>query len=135
MVRIADTAPAPQLVAGIAWEGGVDAGNIRTVSAAWPPIFRPLIGDDKEDIMRVAREIGTYAISILADQDCCSLFVPKHPETMSNLEQVERAESGLDIPRLVQSAMSAVTRETVVPDFSFSVSSHKYAQPSCQRQS
>ena len=94
--------------------------NIRTISAASTlPIFRPLIGDDKEDIMRLAREIGTYGISILADQDCCSLFVPKHPETMSSLEQVETAERSLDIPRLVQSALSAAIRETVPPDFSF----------------
>ena len=94
--------------------------NLRTVSAvATLPIFRPLIGDDKEDIMRLAREVGTYNISILADQDCCSLFVPKHPETMSNPAQVESAESGLDVPRLVQSALAATTREVIPPDFSF----------------
>jgi thiamine biosynthesis protein ThiI len=78
-----------------------------------------LIGDDKEEIMRVARAIGTYEISILADQDCCSLFVPKHPETMSSLEQVERAEGSLDIPRLVQSALEASTHESIAADFSF----------------
>jgi thiamine biosynthesis protein ThiI len=93
--------------------------NIRTVSAtATLPIFRPLIGEDKEEIMRIAREIGTYEISILADQDCCSLFVPRHPETMSSIEQAERAESELDIPRLIQSALSATTREVIAPDFS-----------------
>ena len=93
--------------------------NIRTISAAATlPIFRPLIGDDKEEIIRIAREIGTYDISILADQDCCSLFVPKHPETMCTLDQAENAESALDVARLVQSTLSAATRETVAPDFS-----------------
>jgi len=92
--------------------------NIRTISAVSTlPIFRPLIGDDKEDIMRIARDIGTYEISIQADQDCCSLFVPKHPETMSDLEQAERAERQLDIPRLIQEALAGTARETVQPDF------------------
>lgn len=92
--------------------------NIRTISAATTlPVFRPLIGDDKEEIMRIAREIGTYEISILADQDCCSLFVPRHPETMSNLEQVEAAEHELDIPRLIQTAIAGTTRESILSDF------------------
>jgi tRNA uracil 4-sulfurtransferase len=96
--------------------------NIRTISAvAGLPIFRPLIGDDKEEIIRIAREIGTYEISILADQDCCSLFVPRHPETMSNLENVERAEGELDIPRLIQNALDGATREAVRPDFPLSL--------------
>jgi thiamine biosynthesis protein ThiI len=107
--------------------------NIRTVSAATTlPIFRPLIGDDKEDIIRIAREIGTYNLSILADQDCCSLFVPKHPETMSSLAQAESAESGLDIGRLVQSAIASATREIIVPDFS-QKACQDHEQSSCQR--
>jgi tRNA uracil 4-sulfurtransferase len=94
--------------------------NIRTISAAATlPIFRPLIGNDKEEIMRIAREIGTYETSILADQDCCSLFVPKHPETMSRLEQVEHAELQLDVDRLIQSALDAASREAIAPDLSF----------------
>ncbi len=93
--------------------------NIRTISAAATlPIFRPLIGDDKEEIMRTARAIETYEISILADQDCCSLFVPRHPETMSNIDQAERAEFELDVNRLIQSALAASTRETIASDFS-----------------
>jgi tRNA uracil 4-sulfurtransferase len=93
--------------------------NIRTISAATIlPVFRPLIGDDKEEIIRIAREIATYETSILADQDCCSLFVPRHPETMSNMENVERAETGLDISRLIQNAFDGATREVIMPDFS-----------------
>ncbi len=92
--------------------------NLRTVSAAANlPIFRPLIGDDKEDIMNAARKIGTYAISILPDQDCCTMFVPKHPETMATIEQVERAESALDSSRLISTAYSAATREVISADF------------------
>jgi thiamine biosynthesis protein ThiI len=110
--------------------------NIRTVSAAATlPVFRPLIGDDKEEIMRMAREIGTYEISILADQDCCSLFVPRHPETMSSLEQVDRAEAGLDVARLVQSALTAATRETIAPDFSIDQTAGKaYEQSQTEKQ-
>ena len=92
--------------------------NIRTISAATSlPIFRPLIGNDKEEIIHIAREIGTYEISIIPDQDCCSLFVPRHPETMSSLDQVEHAEQELDVPRLVQTAMAGATKEFILPDF------------------
>lgn len=93
--------------------------NLRVVSAAATelPIFRPLVGDDKEDIIRVAREIGTYEISILPDQDCCTLFVPRHPETMASLEQIARAESLLDLPRLTAAALASATSEMIMPDF------------------
>jgi thiamine biosynthesis protein ThiI len=92
--------------------------NLRAVStAATLPIFRPLIGDDKEDIIRIARAIGTYEISILPDQDCCTMFVPKHPETMASIAQLDQAESALDVPRLVDSAVSAVSREAILADF------------------
>lgn len=90
--------------------------NLRTVSAAAKlPIFRPLIGDDKEDIIRIARDLGTYAISILPDQDCCTLFVPRHPETASSIEQLQDAESALDVPQLVKSAVMAATHEKITP--------------------
>ena len=93
--------------------------NLSVVSAAATqlPIFRPLVGDDKEDIIRIAREIGTYDISIQPDQDCCTLFVPRHPETMANVEQVLRAESLLDALRLTSAALAAATSEFVLPDF------------------
>lgn len=92
--------------------------NLRTISTVTNlPIFRPLIGSDKEEIMRVARQIGTYDISILPDQDCCSLFVPKHPETMSRLEQVNQAESPLNLERLVEASLAGISQETIMPDF------------------
>ncbi len=66
------------------------------------PILRPLIGSDKEEIVQQARELGTYDISIIPDQDCCRLFVPRHPATVSNLDEVRVAESGLGIEKLIQ---------------------------------
>jgi thiamine biosynthesis protein ThiI len=69
------------------------------------PILRPLIGSDKEEIVQQARALGSYEISILPDQDCCSLFVPRHPATFSTLEEVRQAESGLPVGKLVQMAV------------------------------
>ena len=92
--------------------------NIQTISSVCRmPIFRPLIGSDKEEIIENARKIGTYDISIQADQDCCSLFVPRHPETMARPQQAEEAEIGLDTPNLVRSCLSSATRESIAPDF------------------
>jgi tRNA uracil 4-sulfurtransferase len=82
--------------------------NIDVISRAVPmPILRPLIGDDKIEIVALARRIGTYEISILPDQDCCSLFVPKHPETKGDLEEIEQSESRLDLTETMQAAMDS----------------------------
>jgi thiamine biosynthesis protein ThiI len=72
------------------------------------PILRPLIGSDKEEIVRQARALGSYEISILPDQDCCSLFVPRHPATFTTLEEIRLAESRLPVAALVQTAVEAV---------------------------
>ena len=69
------------------------------------PLLRPLVGNDKEEIMSIARQIGTYEISILPDQDCCSLFVPKHPETRANLRRIEMLEKDLDVSAEFSSAL------------------------------
>ena len=61
------------------------------------PVLRPLIGSDKEEIVQQARALGSYQISILPDQDCCSLFVPRHPATFSTLAEIRQAESRLDV--------------------------------------
>ena len=71
------------------------------------PILRPLVGDDKLEIVEVARRIGTYEISILPDQDCCSLFVPKHPETKADLTDVEKSESRLNVDAEMAAAMAS----------------------------
>ena len=81
--------------------------NIDVISRAVPmPILRPLIGDDKLEIVQVARRIGTYEISILPDQDCCSLFVPKHPETKAVLREIEKAEERMDVTEAMNAAMT-----------------------------
>jgi thiamine biosynthesis protein ThiI len=80
--------------------------NIDVVSrSVTMPILRPVIGDDKVEIIDIARRIGTYDISIQPDQDCCSLFVPKHPETKAHLEQIEYSESRLQIDDVLTEAM------------------------------
>ncbi len=92
--------------------------NLRVVSATTQlPILRPLVGDDKEDIIRSAREIGTYDISILPDQDCCTMFVPRHPETMAHLDQIDEAEKALEVTRLVRSALEAALHEQIPSDY------------------
>ena len=68
------------------------------------PVFSPLIGMDKEEIVNEARSIGTYPISIIPDEDCCTLFVPRHPVTHTTAEEVDRLESALDIDALVEAA-------------------------------
>jgi thiamine biosynthesis protein ThiI len=82
--------------------------NIDVISRAVPmPILRPLIGNDKIEIVEIARRIGTYDISIQPDQDCCSLFVPKHPTTKANLVGIETSESRLDIAETMKLAMDS----------------------------
>jgi thiamine biosynthesis protein ThiI len=76
------------------------------------PIFRPLLTMDKEEIIDKARPLGTYPISIIPDQDCCSLFVPKHPVTKSRVEDVVRMEEDLPVDEMVQEALDAVEEQT-----------------------
>ena len=69
------------------------------------PMFHPLIGMDKEEIVRIARKIGTMETSILPYEDCCTVFTPKHPKTKPVLSQVEAVESKLDVEALIQRAI------------------------------
>lgn len=73
-------------------------------AAASLPILRPLVGMDKEEIVHQAQAISTYEISIQPDEDCCTLFTPKHPATKSTVEELEAAEARLKIPDLVRMA-------------------------------
>jgi thiamine biosynthesis protein ThiI len=80
--------------------------NLRTVDAvAGLPVLRPLIGTDKIEIIAEAERIGTFAISVRRDQDCCQLFVPDRPATRSTPRQAERAEAALDVEGLVGDAV------------------------------
>jgi tRNA uracil 4-sulfurtransferase len=78
-------------------------------------ILRPLVGMDKDEITAEARRIGTYPISIIPDQDCCTLFTPRHPVTRARLADVERVEQALPIDEMVSAALAAVA----VEDFQF----------------
>ena len=80
--------------------------------AAALPVLRPLVGMDKQEIIDQARRIGTFDISSQPDEDCCQLFVPKHPATKSRLADVEKAEARLDIPALVQTGVEHAEVET-----------------------
>ena len=66
-----------------------------TDNSARMPVFRPLIGFDKEEIVQIAKKIDTFETSILPYEDCCTIFVPKHPETKPRLESIERSEEAL----------------------------------------
>lgn len=76
-----------------------------TDDAASLPCFRPVIGMDKEDIVAIARDIGTFETSILPYEDCCTIFVPKHPTTRPKLEKILASEALLDVETLVRDAV------------------------------
>ena len=80
-------------------------------AAATLPVLRPLIGVDKGEITAEAERIGTYETSVIPDQDCCQLFVPRHPSTRAQVADVEAAEALLNIPALVAEAVAATVRE------------------------
>lgn len=80
-------------------------GLIVSSDCADRPVFRPLITMDKEDIMDIAREVGTYETSILPYEDCCTIFVPKHPKTKPRLDDMRKSESVLDVEKLVEKAI------------------------------
>jgi thiamine biosynthesis protein ThiI len=79
------------------------------------PVLRPLIGLDKDEITAEAQRLGTYEISIIPDQDCCTLFTPRHPATRGRLIDVERAEATLPVAEIVERAVAAAA----VEDFQF----------------
>ena len=70
------------------------------------PVLRPLIGMDKEEIVRIARHVGTFDTSILPYEDCCTVFTPRHPKTKPDLEQVREYEAALDIDALCDKALA-----------------------------
>ena len=77
-----------------------------TDAVANMPVLRPLIGNDKVEIIRMAREIGTFETSILPYEDCCTVFTPRHPCTRPVLADIEAAEAALDVAALVAEAMA-----------------------------
>ena len=80
------------------------------------PIFMPLVGMDKEEIVTIARKIGTMETAILPYEDCCTVFTPKHPKTKPTLGQLIHAEKNLDREALIQQAIASVEKITVKYD-------------------
>ena len=81
------------------------------------PVFRPCIGLDKEEIIRIARKIGTVETSIRPYEDCCTVFTPKHPRTRPELEKVLEQERKLDFEALVQEALDGAYVERIRTEF------------------
>lgn len=114
--RVAATVDAEALVTGesLAQVASQTLTNLRTIEAiAEIPILRPLIGEDKIEIIEKAQKIGTYDVSTRPHQDCCSLFVPKHPATRASLIALENAESGLDVDALVEDALNNLEKQII----------------------
>lgn len=80
------------------------------------PILRPLVAMDKVDIIRIAKDLGTYETSILPYEDCCTIFMPKNPRTRPKVEEAERAERDLDIEALLQEALDKTETVTYYKD-------------------
>ncbi len=79
------------------------------------PVMRPLIAMDKVDIMDIARNIGTFETSILPYEDCCTVFLPKHPTTKPKLAKILESESRLDVDQLVADAVASKETVTIYP--------------------
>lgn len=77
------------------------------------PIFRPVVGMDKEEIVSIARKIGTFETSILPYEDCCTVFTPKHPRTTPRVEELEEIEQNYDFEGLSQKAVDGIETVTI----------------------
>lgn len=115
--RMAEQCGAPALVTGESL-GQVASQTLAAIcvteNASDRPILRPCIGMDKEEIVRTAREIGTFETSILPYEDCCTVFTPRHPKTQPVLEKVLEQETKLDYEALFEEAW--LTRNTLVAE-------------------
>ncbi|QAA34138.1 tRNA uracil 4-sulfurtransferase ThiI [Clostridium manihotivorum] len=87
-------------------------GLIVSTDVADRPVFRPLVAMDKEDIIEIANNIGTFETSILPYEDCCTIFVPKHPKTKPRVDAIRKSESVLDIDSLVDKAIENLEKYT-----------------------
>ncbi len=115
--RMAEQCGAPALITGESL-GQVASQTMAAIcvteAASDRPILRPCIGMDKEEIVRTAREIGTFETSILPYEDCCTVFTPRHPKTQPVLEKVLEQEAKLDYETLLEEAW--LTRNTLVAE-------------------
>jgi tRNA uracil 4-sulfurtransferase len=112
--RVADRVRAQALATGevIGQVASQTLENMSVISAvARRPILRPLIGLDKEEIVAEAERLGTYPTSIIPDEDCCTLFTPRHPATRARAYEVEQAERTLPIAEMTNAAFANATLE------------------------
>ena len=87
-----------------------------TDAVARMPVFRPVIGMDKDEIVTIARKIGTFDISIQPYEDCCTVFTPRHPKTRPNLEEVEKAEGAFGWEEMVRRAIGGARAQMLYAD-------------------
>ncbi len=80
------------------------------------PVLQPLIGMDKEEIVKLSRKIGTFETSILPYEDCCTVFTPRHPRTRPRVDEVRRVEAVLDVDALVEEAFAGIERIKIACD-------------------
>ena len=115
--NIADKINAVTLVTGdsVGQVASQTLSNLRAVSdASKLPVLRPLSGMNKENIINKAREIGTYDISVLPYQDCCSFFVPKHPETRAKMKDIFFYDNKLDLDSLFKDVYKNIEKIKIV---------------------
>lgn len=114
--RLADETGAKALITGESL-GQVASqtleGLVATDRVSDKPVFRPLIGMDKNDTIRLAREIGTFDTSILPYDDCCTVFVSKHPKTHPSVQDAVRAERDLDMDQLLDQGMKKIEKRMI----------------------
>ena len=84
-----------------------------TDAVATLPVFRPVIGMDKEEIIAIARQIGTFETSIQPYEDCCTVFTPRHPRTRPRMADLEAAEAALPVDELIEEAIAGVRTERI----------------------
>ncbi len=77
------------------------------------PVFRPLIGHDKEEIIKEAKEIGSYEISVLPEEDCCVRFLPKSPLTKGKIQEVEKEEKKINTEKMIDEALKGVVKKII----------------------
>ena len=87
-----------------------------TEDAVTLPVFRPLIGFDKEEIVEHTKAIGTFETSILPYEDCCTVFVPQHPVTKPRVEKLRESEALVDFEPMIARAIEDAEILTVAPD-------------------
>ena len=114
--RIAEKEGARALITGEAL-GQVASQTLESLcvtnDAVTMPVFRPLIGFDKDDIMDLSRKIGTYETSILPYEDCCTVFTPKRPKTRPTLQYVEESQNAFDFEPLIEEAVQNIEEKVI----------------------